>query len=77
MFFFFQIRSSDGTYGFGLEDKNKAPIVKIVEKCSNAEVIQIHNCPDYYISAHRKVQVFWQFFQLQSFILILLIDLCV
>ncbi|KAG8133673.1 hypothetical protein E2320_011438 [Naja naja] len=32
------IRSSDGTYGFGLEDKNKAPIVKIVEKCSNAEV---------------------------------------
>lgn len=37
---FFQIRLSDGTYGFGLEDKNKAPIVKTVEKGSNAEVIQ-------------------------------------
>ncbi|XP_007423229.1 phosphatidylinositol 3,4,5-trisphosphate-dependent Rac exchanger 2 protein [Python bivittatus] len=32
------IRSTEGTYGFGLEDKNKAPIVKTVEKGSNAEV---------------------------------------
>jgi len=34
----FQIKSNEGTYGFGLEDKNKVPIIKVVEKASNAEV---------------------------------------
>ncbi|OXB56632.1 hypothetical protein ASZ78_016187 [Callipepla squamata] len=32
------IKSNEGTYGFGLEDKNKVPIVKVVEKASNAEM---------------------------------------
>uniref|UniRef100_A0A663MWE3 Phosphatidylinositol-3,4,5-trisphosphate dependent Rac exchange factor 2 n=1 Tax=Athene cunicularia TaxID=194338 RepID=A0A663MWE3_ATHCN len=32
------IKSNEGTYGFGLEDKNKVPIIKVVEKGSNAEM---------------------------------------
>ncbi|XP_063779942.1 phosphatidylinositol 3,4,5-trisphosphate-dependent Rac exchanger 2 protein isoform X1 [Pseudophryne corroboree] len=32
------IRPSDGSYGFGLEDKNKVPIVKYLERGSNAEL---------------------------------------
>ncbi|KAJ7406030.1 phosphatidylinositol-3,4,5-trisphosphate dependent Rac exchange factor 2 [Pitangus sulphuratus] len=32
------ITSNEGTYGFGLEDKNKVPIIKVVEKGSNAEM---------------------------------------
>ncbi|CAI5779402.1 3,4,5-trisphosphate-dependent Rac exchanger 2 isoform X1 [Podarcis lilfordi] len=32
------IKSTEGSYGFGLEDKNKVPIIKIVEKGSNAEM---------------------------------------
>uniref|UniRef100_A0A8C8SIL1 Phosphatidylinositol 3,4,5-trisphosphate-dependent Rac exchanger 2 protein n=1 Tax=Pelusios castaneus TaxID=367368 RepID=A0A8C8SIL1_9SAUR len=32
------IKSNEGSYGFGLEDKNKVPIIKIVEKGSNAEM---------------------------------------
>ncbi|KAH0617654.1 hypothetical protein JD844_016114 [Phrynosoma platyrhinos] len=32
------ITSTEGSYGFGLEDKNKVPIIKIVEKGSNAEM---------------------------------------
>ncbi|PIO08882.1 hypothetical protein AB205_0203870, partial [Aquarana catesbeiana] len=31
------IKPSDGSYGFGLEDKNKVPIVKYIERGSNAE----------------------------------------
>lgn len=41
--FIFQIKSNEGTYGFGLEDKNKVPIIKVVEKGSNAEVSSIIN----------------------------------
>lgn len=37
--YIFQIKSTEGSYGFGLEDKNKVPIIKTVEKGSNAEVI--------------------------------------
>lgn len=37
--FAFQIKSNEGSYGFGLEDKNKVPIIKLVERGSNAEVI--------------------------------------
>lgn len=37
-YFIFQIKSNEGSYGFGLEDKNKVPIIKVVEKGSNAEV---------------------------------------
>ncbi|KAJ7338899.1 hypothetical protein JRQ81_012801 [Phrynocephalus forsythii] len=32
------IKSTEGSYGFGLEDKNKVPIIKIVEMGSNAEM---------------------------------------
>uniref|UniRef100_A0A8D0NZ62 Phosphatidylinositol 3,4,5-trisphosphate-dependent Rac exchanger 2 protein n=1 Tax=Sus scrofa TaxID=9823 RepID=A0A8D0NZ62_PIG len=32
------IKSNEGSYGFGLEDKNKVPIIKLVEKGSNAEM---------------------------------------
>ncbi|NXJ95708.1 PREX2 protein, partial [Corythaixoides concolor] len=32
------IKSNEGTYGFGLEDKNKVPLIKVVEKGSNAEM---------------------------------------
>nr|XP_056710453.1 phosphatidylinositol 3,4,5-trisphosphate-dependent Rac exchanger 2 protein isoform X2 [Euleptes europaea] len=32
------IKSTEGSYGFGLEDKNKMPIIKAVEKGSNAEM---------------------------------------
>uniref|UniRef100_A0A7M4FMF9 Phosphatidylinositol 3,4,5-trisphosphate-dependent Rac exchanger 2 protein n=1 Tax=Crocodylus porosus TaxID=8502 RepID=A0A7M4FMF9_CROPO len=32
------IKSNEGSYGFGLEDKNKVPIIKVVEKGSNAEM---------------------------------------
>uniref|UniRef100_A0A803SVC5 Phosphatidylinositol-3,4,5-trisphosphate dependent Rac exchange factor 2 n=1 Tax=Anolis carolinensis TaxID=28377 RepID=A0A803SVC5_ANOCA len=32
------IKSTEESYGFGLEDKNKVPIIKIVEKGSNAEM---------------------------------------
>ncbi|CAI9583002.1 unnamed protein product [Staurois parvus] len=32
------IKPSDGSYGFGLEDKNKVPIVKYIERGSNAEL---------------------------------------
>ncbi|NWI12825.1 PREX2 protein, partial [Crypturellus soui] len=32
------IKSNEGTYGFVLEDKNKVPIIKVVEKGSNAEM---------------------------------------
>uniref|UniRef100_A0A8C3GDP3 Phosphatidylinositol 3,4,5-trisphosphate-dependent Rac exchanger 2 protein n=1 Tax=Cairina moschata TaxID=8855 RepID=A0A8C3GDP3_CAIMO len=32
------IKSNEGTYGFGLEDRNKVPIIKVVEKGSNAEM---------------------------------------
>ncbi|XP_048363884.1 phosphatidylinositol 3,4,5-trisphosphate-dependent Rac exchanger 2 protein isoform X2 [Sphaerodactylus townsendi] len=32
------IKSAEGSYGFGLEDKNKMPIIKAVEKGSNAEM---------------------------------------
>nr|XP_020028762.1 phosphatidylinositol 3,4,5-trisphosphate-dependent Rac exchanger 2 protein isoform X3 [Castor canadensis] len=32
------IKSNEGSYGFGLEDKNKVPIIKMVEKGSNAEM---------------------------------------
>ncbi|KAH0521644.1 Phosphatidylinositol 3,4,5-trisphosphate-dependent Rac exchanger 2 protein [Microtus ochrogaster] len=32
------IKSNEGSYGFGLEDKNKVPIIKSVEKGSNAEM---------------------------------------
>uniref|UniRef100_F7AVQ9 Phosphatidylinositol 3,4,5-trisphosphate-dependent Rac exchanger 2 protein n=1 Tax=Equus caballus TaxID=9796 RepID=F7AVQ9_HORSE len=32
------IKSTEGSYGFGLEDKNKVPIIKLVEKGSNAEM---------------------------------------
>uniref|UniRef100_A0A452HV08 Phosphatidylinositol 3,4,5-trisphosphate-dependent Rac exchanger 2 protein n=1 Tax=Gopherus agassizii TaxID=38772 RepID=A0A452HV08_9SAUR len=32
------IKSNEGSYGFGLEDKNKLPIIKFVEKGSNAEM---------------------------------------
>uniref|UniRef100_A0A8D0GAU6 Phosphatidylinositol 3,4,5-trisphosphate-dependent Rac exchanger 2 protein n=1 Tax=Sphenodon punctatus TaxID=8508 RepID=A0A8D0GAU6_SPHPU len=32
------ITSNEGSYGFGLEDKNKVPIIKVVEKGSNAEM---------------------------------------
>uniref|UniRef100_A0A8C9PYS4 Phosphatidylinositol 3,4,5-trisphosphate-dependent Rac exchanger 2 protein n=1 Tax=Spermophilus dauricus TaxID=99837 RepID=A0A8C9PYS4_SPEDA len=32
------IKSNDGSYGFGLEDRNKVPIIKLVEKGSNAEM---------------------------------------
>uniref|UniRef100_A0A8C3S259 Phosphatidylinositol-3,4,5-trisphosphate dependent Rac exchange factor 2 n=1 Tax=Chelydra serpentina TaxID=8475 RepID=A0A8C3S259_CHESE len=32
------IKSNEGSYGFGLEDKNKLPIIKLVEKGSNAEM---------------------------------------
>ncbi|XP_064026562.1 phosphatidylinositol 3,4,5-trisphosphate-dependent Rac exchanger 2 protein isoform X1 [Pogoniulus pusillus] len=32
------IKSSEGSYGFGLEDKNKVPIIKVVEKGSSAEM---------------------------------------
>ncbi|XP_006131552.1 phosphatidylinositol 3,4,5-trisphosphate-dependent Rac exchanger 2 protein isoform X1 [Pelodiscus sinensis] len=32
------VKSNEGSYGFGLEDKNKVPIIKIVEKGSNAEM---------------------------------------
>ncbi|KAM9308556.1 phosphatidylinositol 3,4,5-trisphosphate-dependent Rac exchanger 2 protein [Gastrophryne carolinensis] len=32
------IKPNDGTYGFGLEDKNKVPIVKYIERGSNAEL---------------------------------------
>lgn len=39
--FIFQVKSNEGTYGFGLEDKNKVPIIKVVEKGSNAEVSSI------------------------------------
>lgn len=34
----FQIRPSDGGYGFTLEEKNRVPIIKSVEKGSPAEV---------------------------------------
>lgn len=33
-----QIRPSDGGYGFTLEDRNRVPIIKSVEKGSYAEV---------------------------------------
>lgn len=32
------IKSNEGSYGFGLEDKNKVPIIKLVERGSNAEM---------------------------------------
>ncbi|EGW01970.1 Phosphatidylinositol 3,4,5-trisphosphate-dependent Rac exchanger 2 protein [Cricetulus griseus] len=32
------IKSNEGSYGFGLEDRNKVPIIKLVEKGSNAEM---------------------------------------
>ncbi|KFV70071.1 Phosphatidylinositol 3,4,5-trisphosphate-dependent Rac exchanger 2 protein, partial [Dryobates pubescens] len=32
------IKCNEGTYGFGLEDKNKVPIIKVVEKGSSAEM---------------------------------------
>ncbi|KAM5125018.1 phosphatidylinositol 3,4,5-trisphosphate-dependent Rac exchanger 2 protein-like [Callospermophilus lateralis] len=32
------IKYNDGSYGFGLEDRNKVPIIKLVEKGSNAEM---------------------------------------
>ncbi|XP_004697583.2 phosphatidylinositol 3,4,5-trisphosphate-dependent Rac exchanger 2 protein, partial [Echinops telfairi] len=32
------IKSDKGSYGFGLEDKNKVPMIKLVEKGSNAEM---------------------------------------
>lgn len=35
---FTQIRPSDGGYGFTLEEKNRVPIIKSVEKGSPAEV---------------------------------------
>ncbi|KAK1332071.1 hypothetical protein QTO34_007756 [Cnephaeus nilssonii] len=35
------IKSNEGSYGFGLEDKNKVPIIKLVEKGSNAEVMTV------------------------------------
>lgn len=44
-----QIKSNEGTYGFGLEDKNKVPIIKVVEKGSNAEVSSIINYLPYFI----------------------------
>lgn len=47
--FIFQIKSNEGTYGFGLEDKNKVPIIKVVEKGSNAEVSSIINYHPYFI----------------------------
>lgn len=34
----FQIRPSDGGYGFSLEERNRVPIIKSVEKGSPAEV---------------------------------------
>lgn len=36
--FFSQIRPSDGGYGFTLEERNRVPIIKSVEKGSPAEV---------------------------------------
>lgn len=38
----FQIRPSDGGYGFTLEERNRVPIVKFVEKGSPAEVTRSH-----------------------------------
>ncbi|XP_068018630.1 phosphatidylinositol 3,4,5-trisphosphate-dependent Rac exchanger 2 protein isoform X2 [Melanerpes formicivorus] len=32
------IKCDEGTYGFGLEDRNKVPIIKVVEKGSSAEM---------------------------------------
>ncbi|XP_008853008.1 phosphatidylinositol 3,4,5-trisphosphate-dependent Rac exchanger 2 protein isoform X4 [Nannospalax galili] len=32
------IKFNEGSYGFGLEDRNKVPIIKLVEKGSNAEM---------------------------------------
>ncbi|XP_053571076.1 phosphatidylinositol 3,4,5-trisphosphate-dependent Rac exchanger 2 protein [Bombina bombina] len=32
------IKANGGSYGFALEDKNKVPIVKFLERCSNAEL---------------------------------------
>lgn len=38
----FQIRPSDGGYGFTLEERNRVPIIKFVEKGSPAEVTRSH-----------------------------------
>lgn len=59
----FQIKSNEGTYGFGLEDRNKVPIIKVVEKGSNAEVLNIINYLSCFIDLLTGV---WFIYQLRK-----------
>lgn len=63
----FQIKSNEGTYGFGLEDRNKVPIIKVVEKGSNAEVLNIINYLSCFIDLLTGV---WFIYQLRKCVIV-------